>query len=125
MTYNNYKMLRFQKLPIYNEVRIHLKEVYLLASKLPLKEKNILYPQLLRAATSMLLNISEGSMKKSDAEFNRFIMIAIGSASEVVAIIDICLDQKYITPSTHELFMLKSESIIKQLYGFSRYLKSK
>ncbi len=116
-------MLRFQNLPIYKEVKLYIKEIYLLASKLPPKEKYILYPQIIRAATSILLNIAEGCMKKSDAELNRFIMIAIGSASEVVAILDIFLDQKYITSSTYKEYVIKSESIIKQLYGFSKFLK--
>ncbi|OGM25878.1 hypothetical protein A3A76_01195 [Candidatus Woesebacteria bacterium RIFCSPLOWO2_01_FULL_39_23] len=62
-------------------------------------------------------------MKKSDAEFNRFLMISTGSISEIVAILDICLDQKFISPSIHGEYLIKCESVIKQLYGFSKILK--
>ena len=48
----------------------------------------------------------------------------VGSLAEIVAILDICLDQKYITPFAHEAYVLKCEAITKQLYGFSRKLKS-
>ena len=63
-------------------------------------------------------------MKRSDAEFRRFLLISAGSISETVAILDICLDQKYISASLHANFMLKCENIVKQIYGFSRKLES-
>jgi four helix bundle protein len=91
---------------------------------LPKQEQFELASQLRRAATSVLLNLAEGSMKRSDAEFNRFLMISVGSVSEIVAILDICFDLNYINSSIHQQFMLKCESIAKRLYGFSRRLKS-
>jgi len=50
-------------------------------------------------------------------------MISTGSISEIVAILDICLDQKFISPSIHGEYLIKCESVIKQLYGFSKILK--
>ena len=114
---------RFRKFPIYPDLRKFIIEIYKLANGLPKQEQFELASQLRRASSSILLNIAEGSMKKSDAEFNRFIMISIGSLSEVVAILDILLDQKYITSSKHSEFLLKCEDITKRLYGFSRKLK--
>lgn len=114
---------RFRNFPIYPELRKFILECYALADLLPKQEQYGLASQLRRAATSILLNLAEGSMKKSDPEFNRFLMICIGSVSEIVAILDICLDLKYVSPSQHEEFMVKCESIVKQLYGFSRKLK--
>jgi four helix bundle protein len=116
---------RFRKFEIYKEIRLFITDCYLLSQKFPKSEQYILIPQLVRAATSILLNLSEGSMKKSDKEFNRFILIAIGSLSEVVAILDISLDRKYIDSTLHNQYMLKCETIAKKLYGFSRILKSK
>lgn len=115
---------RFQKFPLYTELRTFIKDIYKLASKLPRQEQFELASQLRRAATSALLNLAEGSMKKSDAEFNRFLLIAISSISEIGAILDLCLDQNYISPSIHQTHMIKCESVVKQLYGFSRRLKS-
>lgn len=114
---------RFRAFPIYSKLREFINEIYSIADQLPKKEQYALASQLRRAATSTLLNLAEGSMKMSDAEFNRFLMISIGSVSEVVAILDICLDNNYLSPSKHTAFVLKCEEIVKQLYGFSRKLK--
>lgn len=116
---------RFRNFPVYQEARRFICDVYLLAQRLPKSEQFELASQLRRAATSILLNLAEGSMRRSDLEFNRFISMAIGSVGEVVSILDICLDQKYITGETHLRFVVKCESIAKQLYGFSRILKPK
>lgn len=115
---------RFRNFPIYPDLREFIFEIYKLANSLPKQEQFELASQLRRAASSVLLNLAEGSMKKSDAEFNRFLMISIGSLSEIVAILDILLDQKYITPSNHARFLVKCEDIAKRLYGFSRKLKA-
>ena len=117
--------MRFWTFRIYDEIRVFIKEIYKLADSLPKKEQYELASQLRRAATSILLNLAEGSMKLSDAELNRHIIIAIGSTAEVVAILDICLDQKYINSSIHDTYMIKCEAITKQLYGFCRKLKHK
>lgn len=114
---------RFRDFPIYPELRKFVLECYSLADSLPKKEQYELASQLRRAVTSIILNLAEGSMKKSDPEFNRFLMICTGSVSEIVAILDIFLDLKYISPSQHNKFMVKCETIVKQLYGFSRKLK--
>ncbi len=115
---------RFRNFPIYEDIRSFIKDIYQLANKLPKQEQFELASQLRRAATSILLNLAEGSMKRSDAEFNRFLMISVGSVSEIVAILDVCFDLDYISAPTHQQFMLKCESIAKRLYGFSRRLKS-
>jgi len=115
---------RFRNFPIYQELRFFIQDIYKLASSLPKQEQFELASQIRRAATSALLNLAEGSMKKSDAEFNRFLLISIGSIGEIVAILDLCLDNQYINSSLHAQYMLKCENIIKQLYGFSRKLKS-
>jgi len=115
-------MIRFHTFPIYQEIREYIKEIYKLANNLPKQEQFELASQLRRAATSILLNLAEGSMRLSNAEFNRFILISVGSASEVISILDICLDLRYVSPSIHQSFVLKSESIIKRLYGFRKAL---
>lgn len=115
---------RAQKFPIYIEIRNFIKEVYIISGLFPKWEQFELASQLRRAATSILLNFIEGSARKSDAEFNRFLLIAVGSATEIIAIIDIALDQKYITIEKYTEIQDRVENIIKQLYGFSRKLKS-
>jgi four helix bundle protein len=83
--------LRFQNFPIYKELIKFNNTIYLLSNKLPKQEQFELASQLRRASTSVILNLAEGSMKKSDKEFNRFILISVGSASEIVAILNTLL----------------------------------
>lgn len=116
---------RFRNFQLYNDLRIFVKDIYLLTEKLPHKENFGLIPQLRRACVSVILNLAEGSMKKSDAEFNRFLLISIGSVSEVAAILDVCFDLRFITASVHKDYMLKCETIAKRLFGFSNKLKKK
>src|SRR5690606_17445010 len=108
---------------IYLELRKFIVDLYKIAESLPKSEDFGLKSQLKRAATSILLNIAEGSLKKSDKELRRFLLISIGSLGEVVAILDICLDQKYIASSTYDQLVLECETFIRKLYSFYKSIK--
>lgn len=55
-----------------------------LSDKFPKKELFNLYSQIRRAADSIALNISEGSIGQSNPEFKKFIGYSIRSMAEVV-----------------------------------------
>ena len=57
--------------------------VYRVAEQLPRDERYGLASQLKRAAVSIPSNIAEGSGRFSNRDFERFLSIAAGSASEV------------------------------------------
>ncbi len=113
---------RFKNFPIYNEIRLLIKDVYKITATFPKSEQFELGSQLRRATTSILLNLAEGSMRSSDKELNRFMLISIGSIAEVVSILDICLDLNYISSSTHEKYVLEFELLSKKFYGFRKKL---
>ena len=75
-------MYKFEKLEVYNIALDHVDLVYALAAKLPRIEEFNLKPQLFRAATSVVLNIAEGSTGQSDAEQARFLGMAVRSVFE-------------------------------------------
>jgi len=77
-----------------------------------------------KAAISILLNLAEGSGRNSDKDFNRFLIIAIGSIDEVVAGLDIAIDNRLIIRDDYLQIIKKAESIKKQLGGFSKKLKT-
>ena len=78
---------KFEKLEVWKEAQKFATLVYRKTVKFPVKEKYGLTSQIRRAAVSVSLNIAEGSDRKSDKDFTRYLRIAIGSLNEVVTII--------------------------------------
>lgn len=72
-------MFKFESLEIWKESVSFASELYELTHKFPNWETYNLTAQLTRAATSVSLNIAEGSSRASKKDFNRFIQISVGS----------------------------------------------
>ena len=113
----------FRKLPLYQDLKEFAGFIYKLSNRYPKTEMFGLKSQLTRAATSILLNFSEGMMTPSSAERKRFVQIAINSVGEVVAIADLSLDLGYFTSGQHKKIVLESEIVVKRLYGVRRKLR--
>ncbi len=115
----NYK---FQKLQVYRMALDYVDKIYKSSEKLPESEKYNLKRQLERAATSVVLNIAEGSTGQSNAEQKRFLRLALRSYLETVACMDIIEMRGYLPPSPlqevrtagHQLFV-KLQAFIKSL----------
>lgn len=111
---------RFVKFPVY----VKSKELF---AKVSNKVENVrdysLKDQTKRAALSIILNIAEGSAKKSDKDFARFIQISLGSVNELVACLEVLRDSGLINKSDFLNLFSECESIAKQLGGFSKKLQ--
>ena len=116
---------RFQKFPVYKDARSFITNIYKITKNFPSEEQFGLVSQLRRAAISIALNVAEGSDRGSDKEFNRFINMAKGSVNEIVAALDISLDNSYISQKDYRTLLDQGESIIKQLSSFGKSLKSR
>jgi four helix bundle protein len=92
-------MYPFERLEVWRLAVALIKEVYLLAGRLPRSETVGLSDQLRRSAVSVALNIAEGRAADSDAEFHRFVGIALRSLVEVQAAIRICAELQLVTPT--------------------------
>lgn len=88
---------KFEKLEIWDLSLKYLDILYEIARQLPEIEKFNLRSQLIRAGTSISLNIAEGSTGQSDPEQSRFLGIALRSAIETVACISIIKRRSYIS----------------------------
>jgi four helix bundle protein len=87
---------KFQKLRIYELALDYVDLTYALAERLPKSEDYNLRSQITRAASSIALNIAEGSTGQTDAEQSRFLGMALRSLIETVACQDIIKRRNYL-----------------------------
>jgi four helix bundle protein len=78
--------------------------------------------QIRRAALSILLNITEGTDRKSDIEFVRFLRIALTSLQEVVACLYVAVDQNYIDKNQFDVIYSKSNILSSKINALVNYL---
>lgn len=116
-------MFRFEKLDVWKDSRKLVKKIYLLTKKFPNEEKFSLIDQIRRAVISISLNISEGSDRKSDLEFKRFLRMAITSAEEIVTGLYIALDLEYINQEEFEEVYQDLNLIVARLNALIKSLK--
>ncbi len=116
---------KFEKLEVWQMALNYADLVYELADRLPENEKFNLRSQITRAATSVALNIAEGSTGQSDPEQNRFLGLALRSLIETIACLRIIKRRKYLLndpaldklDSEAELLAIKIQAFRKTLTG--------
>jgi four helix bundle protein len=118
------KTYKFQQLQVYQLALDYVDAVYAVGRQLPESERFNLRSQLERAATSIVLNIAEGSTSQSDAEQHRFLGLALRSYIETVACLDLIERRGYLSPDNlrpvrelgHRLFV-KLQAFRNRLVG--------
>jgi len=98
--------------------------MYEIAGKLPDAEKFNLSSQIVRAATSIVLNIAEGSTGQSNAEQNRFLGLAVRSYIETVACLDVIRRRKYLSGTTLTEVMRLGHPVLVKLQAFRKALQT-
>ena len=73
----------FRKLKVWNIAHQVTLAVYKATAKFPREELYGLTSQIRRCSASVAANIAEGCGRRGNAEFNRFLQISSGSASEL------------------------------------------
>ena len=117
-------MQTFRDMKVYGSSYEMALEMYRLTERLPARERYELARQLRRAATSIPLNIAEGyGRKASQSDFANFVRIALGSAHEVLVLLDFSRDLGYLSESDHERFVGGYTSLIKQMKVLGKSLK--
>jgi four helix bundle protein len=91
---------KFEQLEVWKLSLEYIDSVYKLGEQLPRSEEYNLKSQIIGAATSISLNIAEGSTGQTDAEQARFLSMAIRSLIESVACQHIIRKRNYLTDQT-------------------------
>ena len=87
---------KFQSLKVYQLGLEYIDKIYDLKKLLPREEIYNLSSQLIRSATSIVLNIAEGSTGQSNKEQLRFLSVSLRSYIETVACLDLILRRNYL-----------------------------
>lgn len=114
-------MYKFQKLEVYQLAIEYLRAIYGISRRLPDSERFNLTSQVERAATSIVLNIAEGSTGQSNPEQKRFLGLALRSYLETIACMDIMETFDYLPAS--ELSTLREQGHILFI-KLSAFIKS-
>ena len=114
---------KFEDLKVYQKSLDFINLTYKTSEKFPQLETYRLTSQFIRAATSIALNIAEGSGDTSP-QFNRFLQIAIGSVRECVVCTSIAKNQEYITTIEEKTLRENLEELSKMITGLQKYLKN-
>src|SRR3989344_8920724 len=105
----------FQNWPVYKDSRELRKKINGLAKTFPVEEKYLLTDQVRRAVLSVVLQIAEGSNRKTEKDKTVFINRALTSLNEVLACCDCALDDAYIRQEHYKALHEKIENLAKQL----------
>jgi four helix bundle protein len=113
----------FEDLKVYQKDIEYVDLAYSISEKFPKTERFALSPQYTRAAVSIALNIAEGS-GDTNAQFNRFLQIALGSVKESVVCSTIARSQSYIDKELEYSIRKKLEELSKMITSIQKYLKN-
>ena len=114
---------RFRKFKIYRDARNFIKELKeIIKKQFPKEEQFSLTSQLFRALDSIVLHLAEGADRGTDKDFAHYLNGSHTSLNEVVACLDIALDQKYITDNQQKIFLQQAEGLANQLTAFRNKL---
>lgn len=79
--------------------------------------------QIAGAAVSVMANIVEGFVRRSNREFLQFLFIATSSAAELQSHLYVALDQKYISTKTFDEIYAQADKTARIISGLITYLR--
>lgn len=116
-------MRDFQKLEVWRQAHLLTLEVYRATTVFPKSELYGITSQMRRAAVSIGANIAEGAGKYSNAELQRFLRIASGSANELQNHLLLARDLGMLQVSEHESLDRRVQSVKRMLTRFIQHLE--
>jgi four helix bundle protein len=119
------KIIRFEDLECWQQARVLVQEIYKATKNKEFSKDFRLVGQIQGAAISVMANIAEGFIRKSDKEFIQFLFIALSSAAEVQSHLYIALDQNYLEEGEFHSLYLFTERTGKMVSGLIKYLRKK
>jgi four helix bundle protein len=117
-------MKDFKELKVWEKSHQLTLQVYQVTAKFPQDEIYGLRSQIRRACASIPTNIAEGCGRQSDADFGRFLSIAMGSASELEYLLFLSKDLNLINESDYKILNEQLIEIKRMLGSFITKLRT-
>ncbi len=117
-------MKDFRSLKVWEKAHLLTLKIYKVTEKFPREELYGLTSQIRRACVSIPTNIAEGCVRSSDADFSRFLYIALGSTSELEYLMLLSMDLKIIKNELHDELNNDINEIKKMLISMIQKLKA-
>ncbi len=116
-------MRDFRELVVWQKSHVLTLEIYKVSQNFPRDELYGLTSQIRRSASSIPTNIAEGCGRSSDNESHRFLIIALGSISELEYQLILAHDLGYLSPEQYKSLQDKTNEVKKITITFIRKLK--
>jgi len=117
-------MKDFRSLKVWEKAHALTLTIYKTTEQFPKQELYALTSQIQRAAVSIPANIAEGCGKDSDAELKRYLLIAMGSSSELEYLLLLARDLGYLKGGDYESIKNDLVETRKMLNSFIQRLKA-
>ncbi|MBS4029224.1 MAG: four helix bundle protein [Ignavibacteriales bacterium] len=117
-------MKDFRDLKVWKKSHLLTLEIYKVTSTFPKEEIYGITSQMRRSSSSIPTNIAEGCGRGSDAEFVRFLFIAMGSANELDYQLLLARDLKFLNEEAYLNLYAEVVEIKKMLSSLINKIKS-
>ncbi len=116
-------MRDFRELTVWQRSHRLVLDVYEATGRFPREETYRLTSQLRRSCASIPANIAEGCGRSGDAELGRFMLIAMGSASELEYHLLLARDLGFLSSQDYEQLSQRTQEVKRMLSTFITKLR--
>jgi four helix bundle protein len=119
------KINRFEDLQCWQESRKLTNMVYdAIRQSRSFQKDYRLKDQCVGAAISVMGNIPEGFVRRSNREFIQFLFISLSSAAELQSHMYVAMDQNYVTQEIFDNIYQQADKTAKMISGLITYLRN-
>ena len=117
-------MQDFRQIKVWGKAHALTLSIYEITARFPADERFDLTSQIRRAAISVGANLAEGAGRGTDADFARFVQLAMGSASEVESLLLVARDLHFIPDTRHAELEAGITEVKRMLAAFLKKLRA-